>query len=601
MSRIVLLTEFFPPANGGIQQVMAGQAGWLGADVMVVAPPHEGDAAFDARQKYSVIRRSLFSGRGWPRWWWLITWLRKQRQSGTTLVVFGHYSRAVTAGWLAKKFFGIPYAVYTYGNDLLTEIRHPIWRWFVARQLREAAWINVTGAFMRDQVHRLGIPLQNIISSIPVVEPAPDPVPEHVGHRLVTVCRLVARKNVGGVLRAVAAIKDVLPELRYDVVGDGPERAALEELASQLGITDMVTFHGRVDEATKETLLRQSDCGIMIPTELAGGTDVEGFGIFFLEAARWALPVIASRSGGVADAVRDGETGILVDPNDHQAVVAAIRKIFEDRSTARQLGLQARALVNAEYVASAKRPVLSATLGNISSEHQPRISVIIPAFNAVETLPATLASLAAQTCRPAEIIIVNDGSTDNLDAAVQPWAEQATIIRQEHRGAPVARNLGAEQATGKFLLFCDADVVLRPEALAFMARTLAMHPEASYAYANFRFGPKNFHPGEFDAARLRRMNYIHTTSLIRREHFPGFDPALKKFQDWDLWLTMAARGRTGIWIPERLYTVIQRRGGMSAWRPSFMYRLPWIGQGHGSAAIQKYRAGEQIIKAKHKL
>jgi len=88
--------------------------------------------------------------------------------------------------------------------------------------------------------------------------------------------------------------------------------------------------------------------------------------------------------------------------------------------------------------------------------------------------------------------------------------------------------------------------------------------------------------------------YIHTTSLIRKKHFPGFDKKLKRFQDWDLWLTMLDRGYKGKFIPEILFQV-KPGGTMSKWLPKGVYKLPFLKQ------VQKYKEAEKIIKAKHKL
>lgn len=603
MMKSAILSEFYPPTTGGIQHALASQASWFGSDLTVLAPPADGAAAFDSQQSYRIVRRSLFSGRRWPHWWWLIRWIRQAQQQGTKFFIFGHYSRAVTAGWLAHIFFGVRYAIYTYGNDLLQEIRHPIWRFLVARQLRAAEWVNVTGPFMANRVYALGVRRYRIISTIPVMGPAGEARSSapSAGPTLLTVCRLVPRKNVLAVLRAVADLRNDFPDIHYDIVGDGPQREELQAMAGRLGIAGHVTFHGRIAEAAKEQLLARATVGILVPQELDQGTDVEGFGIFFLEAARHGKPVIASRSGGVADAVIDEQTGVLVNPDDRPALAAAIAELFRDQQKRVRYGQRAQQMVNEKYIDAVQRPKFLAAWPNDSPESRAMISVIIPAFNSAATIGRALESIYRQTWKAMEVIVVDDGSTDSILQAIAPWKDKLTYLRQDNQGAPVGRNRGAHLAHGQFLLFCDADVVLRPNALAAMAMALQTRPHISFAYSNFRFGPKNFHPGEYDQERLKKMNYIHTTSLIRREHFPGFDPTLKKFQDWDVWLTMAEQGHVGIWIAERLYTVQQRQGGISSWLPSFLYQLPLIGQGKGSQAIKKYRQGEEMIRKKHHL
>ena len=162
------------------------------------------------------------------------------------------------------------------------------------------------------------------------------------------------------------------------------------------------------------------------------------------------------------------------------------------------------------------------------------------------------------------------------------------------------------------VLFCDADVVLRKDCLEKMVRALEAHPEASYAYSSFKFGWKTFKLWPFDAPRLRKMPYIHTTSLIRctalfkdspligqrtvLEPSDPFDESITRLQDWDLWLTMLEQGHTGVWIPEVLYQVVSTKGTMSSWLPSFMYKLPWK-----TKAVRKYEAAVRIIKQKHNL
>jgi len=230
-----------------------------------------------------------------------------------------------------------------------------------------------------------------------------------------------------------------------------------------------------------------------------------------------------------------------------------------------------------------------------------RIAVIIPAYQSADTITETLTTLFAQTRLPDEVVIVDDGSTDDLQGRIQPWNDQLKYIRQENAGAPTARNRGAAETTSELLLFLDADVSLRPEALEKMLSALRDHPEASFAYSDFVFGWKAFHLFPFAKEKLQERNYIHTTSVLRRQAFPGFDQSLKKFQDWDLWLTITERGGSGYWIPETLFSVRQRAQGMSRWLPSFVYRLPFIGQGWGSKTIRLYREAERIIREKHHL
>ncbi|MBI4438059.1 glycosyltransferase family 2 protein [Candidatus Uhrbacteria bacterium] len=231
------------------------------------------------------------------------------------------------------------------------------------------------------------------------------------------------------------------------------------------------------------------------------------------------------------------------------------------------------------------------------------ISVIIPTYQHGKTIAACLESLFAQTRPPEEILVVDDGGTDDTRARLAPYLDRIQYVFQENRGAPAARMAGFSRSTGDLILFCDADVVAAPTLLEDLERALALHPEASYAYASFSLGRRRFRSHTFDARALRSNNFIHTTSLIRRAHFPGFDLSLKRFQDWDLWLTMLEQGRTGVFVDAFLFTVTHARGrrGISQWLPEIAYRIPWKRLGWTPRRVQRYQEARRIIERKHSL
>ncbi len=601
MTRFALLTEFFPPQTGGIQTVANGVAKRLGRQLTVVAPPGDVDLG-DRRYSATIIRRSLFSGTGWPRWWWLVGWLRQAQRDGLEQVLFAHFSAAVIAAWI-RSYFGLKYSLLLHGNDLLTEQqRWPI-RWCLRPLLRRAVWVGANSSFVADLAKKSGVVDSQLSLTHPWSDRPADLVESHQSSRLITVSRLVRRKNVDGVIRAVAQLRTDFPNLRYDLVGDGPERPGLERLVTELGVTDLVKFHGSVNDREKWQLLSAAGIFVMAPLVLSDGVDVEGLGIVYLEAMAAGLPVIASRSGGVSDAVVDGRTGILIQPGDQGQLEQALRQLLVDDHQARILGQAGQKHNQAEFSSSQRLDRMAWRLQAETHGQPSLISVVIPAYQSRQTIVATLESVFRQTWPAIEVIVVDDGSTDHLEDRLRSWPDRLVFLRQDHQGAPTARNTGASRANGEFIIFVDADVSLQPEALTAMATVLLTRPDAAFVYSDFYFGWKKFPLGEYSAARLRRMNYIHTTSLLRRRDFLGFDPALTKFQDWDLWLTMSEAGRRGIWIPATLFRVRPKRAGrgMSTWLPSRLYRLPLIGQGRGSQTIRRYRQAEAVIRRKHRL
>ena len=232
------------------------------------------------------------------------------------------------------------------------------------------------------------------------------------------------------------------------------------------------------------------------------------------------------------------------------------------------------------------------------------IAVVIPCRDHAAELEKALESLERQSLRPAEVVVVDDASRDDVNSVVEKFSGRLPIRSErfaENRGAPAARNRGAEMTVSPYLLFLDADVVLGVDSLKRFVEALAAAPDAAFAYSNFIWGWKAFKARQWDVESLKKLNYIHTTSLIKRGAFPGFDPSLKKFQDWDIWLTMAERGAKGVWIDDYLFVVKPRASGMSSWLPSFMHKLPWPIWGWMPKEIKKYRDAENVIRQKHGL
>lgn len=227
-----------------------------------------------------------------------------------------------------------------------------------------------------------------------------------------------------------------------------------------------------------------------------------------------------------------------------------------------------------------------------------KVSVIIPVYNHAREIGPCLESIFNQTYHNFEIIVVNDGSTDDFAEHINIYKDRVKLINQENRGSNAARNRGFIESVGDLLLFCDADIKMGPDMIDAMVQSLDNHPEVSYVYSSFKFGFKNFKLWPFDEEKLKKMNYIHTTSMIRRQDFPGFDEKIDRLQDWDLWLTMLERGKKGWWIDEVLFRVRTRRHDKkSEWVPRFFYKIPFF----KPRAVKEYFAAVKVIKDKHDL
>jgi phosphatidylinositol alpha-1,6-mannosyltransferase len=165
---------------------------------------------------------------------------------------------------------------------------------------------------------------------------------------LLTVGRLQRRKGHDMVIKALPRILKAHPHVVYVVAGDGEERGALERLALDEGVAGSVRFLGRVPQEDLPALYNLSDVFIMANRTMPGG-DVEGFGIVFLEAGACAKPVIAGASGGTADAVLDGVTGILVDGTSIEEIAEAVVRLVGQPDLRSRMGEAARRRIEAEY------------------------------------------------------------------------------------------------------------------------------------------------------------------------------------------------------------------------------------------------------------
>lgn len=193
----------------------------------------------------------------------------------------------------------------------------------------------------------------------------------------------------------------------------------------------------------------------------------------------------------------------------------------------------------------------------------PKVSVIIPCYNSTAYLPQAIESVLAQTYQDFEIILVDDGSTDQICEVISAYSASLNYLRQENSGPAVARNTGLRAATGKYLVFLDADDELLPAKLELQVGFLEQNPTIDIVYANgysFKLEDGNEERQLFSenglldqslgapAQSLKSLALsnafpIHT-ALVRTEcvlEAGGFDEELVALEDWDLWYRLAQR------------------------------------------------------------
>jgi glycosyltransferase involved in cell wall biosynthesis len=263
---------------------------------------------------------------------------------------------------------GIPYLVYVNGGDLLRERRKSndsrLKRAGARRILGSAAGIVAISKWSAEVagevIETLGI--ENV-PPIGVFDLGTDPEQFHPSRDqgmlrarwgagkdqlLITVARLVPHKGQDFAIRALAALLEEFPDLRYVIVGEGHDEKRLRDLARELGVTDRVIFAGALGDDELPEAYATSTLYVGL-SRVDREINAEGFGISFVEAGASGVPSVAGDSGGVRSAVRDGETGIVVPPTDLPSITAAIASLLRDDSRRQAMGRAARNAVERHY------------------------------------------------------------------------------------------------------------------------------------------------------------------------------------------------------------------------------------------------------------
>ena len=254
-----------------------------------------------------------------------------------------HAHNAVPAGDAVRRArLDVPSVVSVHGGDVLhTARRGRRGRAAVERALGAAtlALANSTGIERLAREH--GAQETRVVPLGADAAAAARPLPQ--SPTLVTVGHLVARKRHADVIRAVAALAERHPDLRYVVIGDGPERGALEELASKLGVGDRVTLRGQLTPDAALVELREASLFAMPSTD-------EALGVAYLEAMGAGVPAIGARGEPGPEDIAAAGTGMtLVPPRDVPALAEAVDGLLSDREELRALGEQARETVVAHF------------------------------------------------------------------------------------------------------------------------------------------------------------------------------------------------------------------------------------------------------------
>ena len=354
--RTLVVTNDFPPRAGGIESFVLAMVRRMPPDAVVVHTcRQDGQEAYDAALPFpvvrdrsrllvptpAVVRRVVATARahGCDRVWFgaaaplglMAPALRRAGVRRTVATTHGH-----EVWWASLPGTRTALRAIAERNDVLTYLVE-------ATRRRIAAPLP---APLRARMQPL-VPGVDEGVFTPAADGAAVRERHGLGGRPVVVCvsRLVARKGQDVLVEALPAVRERVPGAALLLVGSGPGRASLQRRVDRLGLAGHVVLAGRAPEEELPAHYAAGDVFAMPARDRWGGLETEGLGICYLEAAAVGLPVVAGRSGGAPDAVRDGETGRVVDGRDVAALADVLVELLTDRAAARAMGERGRAWV----------------------------------------------------------------------------------------------------------------------------------------------------------------------------------------------------------------------------------------------------------------
>lgn len=472
--------------------------------------------------------------------------------------------------------------------------------------------------------------------------------------------RLTAQKDPLLAVDVMRHVVETHSHAMLHIVGEGELENELRERVRATGLGDHVAFHPMSREL--ERWYAGSDMVLM--TSL-----FEGVPCVVYEAMAMGTPIVAPALPGNRELMGD-TGGVLIEPRDDVAAyAAAICQLIDDSSERERLGRGGRERVLRDFTlqgmadahaqlyervlqtaeererrsAASAHPDVAPTptiwaAGPTQDEEpwaalestrvrfverpfgeQPLVSVIVPCFNHGRYLPDCVDSILAQEYPEVEVIVIDDASTEESTLATLAklnTRKGVTILRQPRNSGPsAARNRGVAAARGRYILPVDADNLLMPGAIASMVEQLqAAGEQIGFIYPNCQyFGTRDdyFQPPSFNLYLLMEGNFCDTCSLIDRAVFDAGieypEDIVFGHEDWDLALTLAARGIRG--EPARQATLRYRKQGFTRSdaveyaRDSFHQGIPerhpdLFGVGDPDARYGRYWAPAVDIKAR---
>ncbi|BAY88214.1 MULTISPECIES: glycosyltransferase family 4 protein [unclassified Tolypothrix] len=364
---ILVISRSFLPKEAIIGEYIYNRCLQDPERVIVLAASCSGDQAFDRVQKFPIYR--------WPilRDWSFFNPLINLIYSFALAIklYFRYRYRYIEWGHgyefpsllLLSYFLPIRFFIYLHGNDIVCGLRNPLWRSLFKLTLKRAEGIVCNSSFTQDYLRtrlRLDTPTHVINPMVRADKFSHVINPGNLGELranvrqmynipetavvILSVGKLVKHKSFNRIIDNLPLLLTVGVDVHYIICGQGPCEAELKSLANRLRVDQRVHFAGEISDRELGGYYAACDIFAMLNLVENKASTMEGFGIVYLEASYFGKPVIASRLGGVIDAIHHEENGILVNPYSGYEVFQAFNRLCKDQQLREQLGRKGKEL-----------------------------------------------------------------------------------------------------------------------------------------------------------------------------------------------------------------------------------------------------------------
>ncbi len=273
-------------------------------------------------------------------------WFARMAKDEGLEMLHRHFATDPIVYYFAKEL-GVPYTISAHAKDIFFNARYR----FVSEVLNKAARVITISQYNIDYMNReFGVDGSRMrivhggADSDKFKPPASEPKENH----LLSIGRLVEKKGFEHGIRAVASLKDRYPDIQYSIVGDGPLRGGLQALINELGTSNYISLRGSLPDAELMELMNRAKIFIA-PCMVAKDGDMDGLPAVITEAMAMGIPVVSTTISGIPEVIEDGVNGVLVEPDNTEALEKGIDRILSGKLDRRSLSANARKIIVDEF------------------------------------------------------------------------------------------------------------------------------------------------------------------------------------------------------------------------------------------------------------